>query len=77
MRLCVFLIVLSSAVSSQKTYECSPERKKCEFTLFIQEKLTMIYGKNLVKGLNGELYKFDEWPSNKTLNVSIYNQACS
>ncbi|XP_057293169.1 LOW QUALITY PROTEIN: uncharacterized protein LOC130621834 [Hydractinia symbiolongicarpus] len=71
MRLCVFLIALSSAVSSQKTYECSPEREKCEFTLFIQEKLTMIYGKNLVKGLKGELFKFDEWPSNKTLNVPV------
>ena len=52
--------------------ECPPDQKKCAFWLVIQEKLTMIYEKNLVYAHNGKLYLYNEHHSNYTTEVSFY-----
>ena len=54
--------------------ECPPGEEKCEFWLFIQEKLTMIYHKDLVYADKGKLYLYNEHPSNFSTEVIIANQ---
>ena len=50
--------------------ECPPEQETCEFWLYIQEKLTMIYHKDLVYADKGKLYLYNEHPSNYSTEVS-------
>ena len=49
--------------------ECTPTESTCEYWLVIQEKLTMIYLKNLVYAHKGKLYLYNEHHSNYTTNV--------
>ena len=49
--------------------ECVPTAKTCEFWLIIQEKLTMIFHKDLVYADKGKLYLYNEHPSNFTTQV--------
>ncbi|XP_065652013.1 uncharacterized protein LOC100198324 [Hydra vulgaris] len=51
--------------------ECPPNQTKCAFWLVIQEKLTMIYEKNLVYAHNGKLYLYNEHHSNYTTDVPM------
>ncbi|XP_065673687.1 uncharacterized protein LOC105843944 isoform X3 [Hydra vulgaris] len=51
--------------------ECLPVQEKCEYWLVIQEKLTMIFHKDLVYAENGKLYLYNESPSNFTTEVPI------
>jgi len=49
--------------------ECSSLESKCEYWLVIQEKLTMIYEKNLVYAHKGKLYLYNEHFSNYSTEV--------
>ena len=49
--------------------ECLPEKEVCEYWLNIQEKLTMVFHKDLVYADKGRLYLYNEHPSNYTTEV--------
>ena len=49
--------------------DCLPTQEKCEYWLIIQEKLTMIFHKDLVYAEKGKLYLYNESPSNYTTEV--------
>lgn len=52
--------------------ECLPTQSECEYWLMIQEKLTMIFHKDLVYADQGRLYLYNEHPSNYSTEVSIF-----
>ena len=49
--------------------ECPHTETRCEYWLVIQEKLTMIYDRNLVYAHKGKLYLYNEHFSNYTTEV--------
>ena len=53
--------------------ECLPEKEVCEYWLNIQEKLTMVFHKDLVYADKGRLYLYNEHPSNYTTEVIIWD----
>ena len=53
--------------------ECLPDKETCEYWLNIQEKLTMIFHKDLVYADKGRLYLYNEHPSNYTTEVLNIN----
>ncbi|XP_057309635.1 uncharacterized protein LOC130647701 [Hydractinia symbiolongicarpus] len=68
---CTFLPYISTKVHPDglNYEECSPTKTTCEYWLVIQEKLTMIYEKNLVYAHKGKLYLYNEHHSNYTTRV--------
>lgn len=71
---CTFLPYISTKVHPDglNYEECSPTKTTCEYWLVIQEKLTMIYEKNLVYAHKGKLYLYNEHHSNYTTRVSRF-----
>ena len=49
--------------------ECLPDKEVCEYWLNLQEKLTMVFHKDLVYADKGRLYLYNENPNNYTTVV--------
>ena len=70
----VYLVTFISAILHPDGYdyqECPPTETRCEYWLVIQEKLTMIYDRNLVYAHKGKLYLYNEHFSNYTTEVIL------
>lgn len=52
-----------------KYTECDPSAESCEYWLVISEKLTMIFQRDLVYAHKGELFLYNEHPSNYSTEV--------
>lgn len=66
-------LVLISAILHPDGFnyeECPPSKTSCEYWLVIQEKLTMIFEKNLVYAHKGRLFLYNEHHTNFTTHVS-------
>jgi len=75
---CTLLCLLTVLIGADNTEytdryeECPPENKTCTYYFTVKEKLTMIYGKDLVYASGGKLYKYDEEPTDpKPTNVRV------
>ena len=62
MSLATVFVATDNTEYTDRYEECPPENETCTYYFKIKEKLTMIYGKDLVYAHGGKLYKYDEEP---------------
>ena len=67
------LLFIGFPLHNTESDVCPPSNTECEYWFEIKEKLTMIYGKDLVYAHKGNLFKYDEHPSNYTTEVKRFD----